>query len=555
MRNRAFLKVALLGLLTLALAPGYAAAAGQGQDLTEMLASTAAVHATAVSGPIISASPLSFDFGVVNKGDVSPGAVLTISNIGDTDCNVSSVSSSDPAFHVGPSGPFSVANGGSQMVSVTFAPTDGNAHSGTISIVSDASNGTVSVNVSGQGNSAPTLDPVGNKTVAALENLSFTLTGSDNDDTFDDPLSFTMSAGLPPGPTFDATTGVFSWTPTEGDVGSYNVTFCITDGRLTDCEGIQITVTAATNHDPIANAGGSYSGATGQPLQFHGSGSSDPDAGQTLTFHWAFGDGGSSNVADPLHTYGAQGNYIATLQVCDDGTPVKCATDVASVTIVTVVPAQIVLKNNGATIRTHGGGKQKVGIEENVQSLTTIEVSSIRMSTDFPGAGTVSSIAAQTKGAVIGDMDLDGVADLDVVFTTSDINLLLGNVPNNTVVNLIVTGNMATPTGSIPFRGTKSVTVLSGGHAVQASAYPNPFNPETSIALTLKNSGPVTVRIYSLDGRLVRTLMEGEFAQAGTREVRWNGIDNQGNHVPSAVYFVKASQGTDTSVFKLIVAK
>lgn len=554
MRNRAFLKVALLGLLTLALAPGYAAAAGQGQDLTEMLASTAAVHATAVSGPIASASPLSMDFGIVNNGDVSPGQILTISNTGDADLHVSSVSSSDPAFNVAP-GPFTIAAGSNQMVSVMFDPTDGNAHSGTISIMSDATNGTVSINVSGQGNSAPTLDPVGNKSVAALTNLSFTLTGSDNNDTLDDQLTFTMSAGLPPGPTFNGTNGSFSWTPTEGDVGNYSVTFCVSDGRLTDCEGIQISVTAATNHSPTANAGGSYTGSTGNPVQFNGSGSSDPDAGQTLTYSWTFGDGGSANGVSPLHTYGAPGNFIATLQVCDDGTPQLCATDVASVTIVTVAPAQIILKNNGSTIRTHGGGKEKVGIEENVQSLTTILVSSIRMTTDYPGAGTVSSIAAQPKGAVIGDMDLDGVADLDVYFLRSDINLLLGNVPNNTTVHITVSGAMQTATGSIPFSGTKTITVKASGNAVDASAYPNPFNPETSIALTLKNSGPTTVRIYALDGRLIRTLMEAEYATAGTHEVRWNGIDNQGNHVPSAVYFVKASQGADVSVFKLIMAK
>ena len=68
MRNRAFLIVALLGLLTLAFAPGYAAAAGQGQDLSEMLASSAAVQAVAVSGPIAQASPLSLDVGIVDNG-------------------------------------------------------------------------------------------------------------------------------------------------------------------------------------------------------------------------------------------------------------------------------------------------------------------------------------------------------------------------------------------------------------------------------------------------------------------------------------------------------
>ena len=52
MRNRAFLNVVLLGLLTFALAPGLAGAASQGQDLTGMLASSAAERAAAVSGPV-----------------------------------------------------------------------------------------------------------------------------------------------------------------------------------------------------------------------------------------------------------------------------------------------------------------------------------------------------------------------------------------------------------------------------------------------------------------------------------------------------------------------
>src|SRR5687767_866895 len=97
MRNRAFLKVALLGLLTLAFAPGYALAAGQGQDLSEMLASSAAVHATAVSGPIITVDPLSLNFGVVNNGATGSLGLL-ISNTGDQTLNISANNYSDPSF-------------------------------------------------------------------------------------------------------------------------------------------------------------------------------------------------------------------------------------------------------------------------------------------------------------------------------------------------------------------------------------------------------------------------------------------------------------------------
>jgi len=553
MRNHAFLKVALLGLLTLALAPGYAAAAGQGQDLTEMLASTAAAHATAVSGPIASASPLNLPFGTVDIGSTGH-LTLTVTNTGDQTLLISAINSSDPNFGVTGGGAASIAPSTSAPFDVFFSPTNGLAHSASLSIMSNASNGTVIVNATGQGNAPPILDPIGNKAAVAFTNLSFTVTGSDPNDSIDDPLAFSMSAGLPPGPTFNTNTGAFSWTPQSGDAGTYNVTFAISDGRLSDSEAIQISVTV-NNSPPTANAGGSYAGGTGQPIQFNGSGSSDPDAGQILSYAWTFGDGGSSTEQNPVHTYGAPGNYIATLNVCDNGSPVLCDPDgdVASVSIVTQINVQLRLKNNGSTIRTHGGGKEKVGIEETLRPLTDIIISSVRMSCGAAGAG--SPIAALTKGATIGDMDLNGVSDLDVYFSRTDINQLLGAIPNNTTVTITVTGLFQTATGQIPFSGSKSIVVKSSGNAVTASAYPNPFNPETSIAYTLKTGGSVTMRIYSLDGRLVRTLKEGEYAEAGTHEVRWNGVDNSGNHVPSAVYFVKTNVGAETSVFKVIVAK
>src|SRR5262245_38823918 len=95
MRNHAFLKVALLGLLAFALMPGYAAA---GQDLSEMLSSSAAVHATAVSGPILTATPLSHDYGVVDNTLLGPLFFFQLKNTGDQDLNISVAGSGDAAF-------------------------------------------------------------------------------------------------------------------------------------------------------------------------------------------------------------------------------------------------------------------------------------------------------------------------------------------------------------------------------------------------------------------------------------------------------------------------
>jgi hypothetical protein len=72
---------------------------------------------------------------------------------------------------------------------------------------------------------------------------------------------------------------------------------------------------------------------------------------------------------------------------------------------------------------------------------------------------------------------------------------------------------------------------------------PNPFNPETVIRYSVARSGPVAVRIYNVNGALVRTLVDrvqpiGEYVE------RWNGTDDQGRPLPSGAYFYRMeSQG------------
>lgn len=65
---------------------------------------------------------------------------------------------------------------------------------------------------------------------------------------------------------------------------------------------------------------------------------------------------------------------------------------------------------------------------------------------------------------------------------------------------------------------------------------PNPFNPATTIRFTLPASGRVTVRVFDVAGRLVRTLVDEE-RPAGAQAVEWNGCDAGGRAAPSGVYF------------------
>ena len=552
MRNRAYLLVALLGLLTFALAPGIAAA-GQGKNLSEIaLASDAATRAAAVSGPVISVSPPGNDYGIINAGSTS-SFDFTVSNTGDADLHITGATSPSGSFSA-VFGSSTVAAGGSTSMTVTYAPSTGTNESSTVTVHSDASNGNFTVNVSGQGNVAPTLEPIGNKSANAFVRLNFFTPATDDADQIGDALTYSISEAIPPGATYDSNTGEFDWTPMPSDAGSYSLTFCVSDGHANDCETIVITV-SADNAPPVADAGGPYSGGVGQAIQFDGTGSSDPDGGN-LTYAWDFGDGNTGSGATPTHTYTVANNYIVTLTVTDDGSPVLSDDDVASAQILNTVSGQLTAKTdkNGA-IRISGGGTQKMGLEVNTRPASDIDPATMRLSTTYPNAGTAEEIAPDVKTAAIGDIDRDGIAEMTVAFTRAALRTLLGNVPNGTSVTLEMTARTTAATGSIPVEGSK-IVIIKGGSASSVSAFasPNPFNPETAISVSLKNNGPVSIRIYSIDGRLVKTL-KNEFASAGTHEVRWNGTDNNGRSVPSGMYFVKTESGADKSVFKLSLLK
>ena len=553
MSNRALQRMALFGILVWALAPGTSAAARAGSLKEVALSSSVAARAAAVSGPVISVTPLAHDFGIVNVGTTSTFD-FTFTDTGDDLLHVTGATITDPSFTTNiATADITIGPGGMFTFQATYAPTMGVNSSAVLTIHSNAANGDFSVNLSGEGNMPPVLDPIGNKTANAFVNLSFTTTASDPNDQIDDVLSFSVSPALPPGATYDSNTGAFSWTPDPSQAGTYAETFTVSDGHATASETITITV-LANNHPPVANAGGPYSGGTGLPIQFDGSASSDPD-GNNLTYAWNFGDGSTGTGVSPTHTYSFAGNYIASLTVTDDGTPPLSATAQASVSVLNTIPARVEAKLYGGVYRITGGGTEPMGMEITQRPPTDIDPATIRLSTTFAGAGAVTVLAADPKTASIGDIDNNGVFDMDVTFPRTSLATLLGNVPNGTTITLVMSARTTAATGAIPIFGTLQVKIKNGGgHAVATFASPNPFNPETAVTYELKNPGPVTVRVYSLEGRLVKTLVS-EYATAGSHEVRWNGTDDNGRAMPSGVYFVKTESGSDNSVVKLSLVK
>jgi hypothetical protein len=87
-----------------------------------------------------------------------------------------------------------------------------------------------------------------------------------------------------------------------------------------------------------------------------------------------------------------------------------------------------------------------------------------------------------------------------------------------------------------------------------AQNFPNPFNPSTTIKYDMKAKGLVTVRIYDVAGRLVRTLVN-ETKDAGAYSAVWDGRNNGGAGVASGIYFYKMDAGSFSATKKLVMLR
>ncbi len=85
--------------------------------------------------------------------------------------------------------------------------------------------------------------------------------------------------------------------------------------------------------------------------------------------------------------------------------------------------------------------------------------------------------------------------------------------------------------------------------------YPNPFNPQTTIPFTLPGSGNLKLEIYDLSGRLVKSLAGGELWPAGHFSINWNGTNEQGQAVVSAVYLYRLETGNFSHTKRMILLK
>jgi len=98
------------------------------------------------------------------------------------------------------------------------------------------------------------------------------------------------------------------------------------------------------------------------------------------------------------------------------------------------------------------------------------------------------------------------------------------------IMNYFGKSSTTNPT-DVPIEDTR-MNVLSHAH-------PNPFNPITKIAYAVREAGPVTIEVYNVAGRVVRTLLDAELEAGASGYVVWDGSDDTGMTCASGVYFYR----------------
>ena len=125
---------------------------------------------------------------------------------------------------------------------------------------------------------------------------------------------------------------------TAADDGTYEIQLIVNDGTINSAPDTIVVTAATVNTAPVANAGPDQSVDTGTLVTLNGSGSSDVDPLDTLTYFWTVTSGSatlsSTTAENPTFTPGSDGSYIISL-VVNDGKVDSENTDTVTITATT----------------------------------------------------------------------------------------------------------------------------------------------------------------------------------------------------------------------------
>ena len=103
--------------------------------------------------------------------------------------------------------------------------------------------------------------------------------------------------------------------------------------------------------------------------------------------------------------------------------------------------------------------------------------------------------------------------------------------------------------------GASSVTATGTALASfdLAQNFPNPVAQSTQFSFTIQTESEATLKVYSLDGKEVKTLVESGSLNAGTHTITWDGTANDGTRLADGAYLYKLTAGELTIAKRLTI--
>lgn len=216
---------------------------------------------------------------------------------------------------------------------------------------------------------------------------------------------------------------------------------------------------------------------------------------------------------------------------------------------------------------------QSPGGSEDATTITfslknTTPVSGLQMKLRLPPSAVLTNrphITDRCRSFKLGYAESDG--DLVIIlYPNADITIAPGSGPimevtissfdppsnmnSHTIREILVAG---TDGHLLPVQTESECTSSEPVPTLRAYNYPNPFNPDTRITFALQGEGSITITMYDVLGRKVRTLVE-EHMDEGVHTVEWDGRDKHGQTLSSGVYYcrIEAQSSSQTIPLTLI---
>lgn len=161
--------------------------------------------------------------------------------------------------------------------------------------------------------------------------------------------------------------------------------------------------------------------------------------------------------------------------------------------------------------------------------------------------------ATVTAGTYTATTNNSGAYSIIVPIGTYSVTASKTGYVSQTVENVLVNANQTTTVNfNLQVGSANDDDVIPVTQTALHGNYPNPFNPETTIAYDIKDAGAVRLNIYNIKGQVVRTLVDATLA-GGRYSVVWNGRDSKGKPVSSGVYYYRLECENFVSTRKMIL--